>query len=128
MQRSIRFAIAVASVTIAGCSTTAPQKSTPLKKVATLSGGPADVVGPIAFRCEGMEAPVNATFFNGPTGSVRLVWPSHDITLPQVLSADGGRYAGAAEGGQWEFWNKGQGAMFTRPGASMTNCNEVPGQ
>ena len=127
MRRSVGFAIAAAMGMGGGC-TAATHKSAPLKNVSTLPGGQADVVGPIAFRCEGIEAPVDATFFNGPAGSVRLVWPGHDITLPQGLSADGGRYSGAAEGGQWEFWNKGQGAMFTRPDGTMTNCNEVPGQ
>lgn len=127
MRRSVSIAIAITAGMTGGCATATHQPAL-LKNVSTLPGGQADVVGPIAFRCESIDAPVNATFFNGPAGSVRLVWPGHDITLPQGLSADGGRYAGTAEGGQWEFWNKGQGAMFTRPGAAMINCSEVPGQ
>lgn len=40
------------------------------------------------------------------------------IVLPQVLSADGGRYAND----QMEFWIKGRGATFTRDGKAQT-CN-----
>ena len=38
------------------------------------------------------------------------------ITLPQVMSADGGRYANDT----MEFWIKGRGATFTRGGKSET--------
>lgn len=41
---------------------------------------------------------------------------SGKITLPQVISADGGRYANDA----MEFWIKGKGATFTRGGKSAT--------
>lgn len=54
---------------------------------------------------------------NGP-GSVTLVPTkgSKPLTLPQVLSADGGRYAA----GDTEFWSKGKGASFTRAGRALT--------
>ncbi len=39
------------------------------------------------------------------------------VTLPQVLSADGGRYAA----GDIEFWIKGREATLTR-GQSKTTC------
>jgi membrane-bound inhibitor of C-type lysozyme len=38
------------------------------------------------------------------------------IVLPQVLSADGGRYANT----RIEFWNKGRGATLTRQGRRET--------
>lgn len=38
------------------------------------------------------------------------------LALPQVMSADGGRYAN----GKVEFWIKGQGATLTRNGKSQT--------
>ncbi len=38
------------------------------------------------------------------------------LALPQVMSADGGRYAN----GKVEFWIKGQGATLTRNGKSET--------
>lgn len=37
------------------------------------------------------------------------------LALPQVMSADGGRYAN----GKVEFWIKGQGATLTRNGKSQ---------
>ena len=54
----------------------------------------------------------------GP-GSARLSFSdgSSVLTLPQVLSADGGRYADE----RTEFWIKGNGARLTRAGV-VTTC------
>ena len=41
-----------------------------------------------------------------------------DIVLPQVISADGGRYANE----DLEFWIKGNSAQLTRDGGSITIC------
>jgi len=42
-------------------------------------------------------------------------------TLPQVISADGGRYANADE--SFVFWNKGNGAFITENGKNTyDNC------
>jgi membrane-bound inhibitor of C-type lysozyme len=41
-----------------------------------------------------------------------------DIVLPQVLSADGGRYANE----DLEFWVKGSSAQLTRDGGPVTIC------
>jgi membrane-bound inhibitor of C-type lysozyme len=51
-------------------------------------------------------------------GSVVLVIDGVDanLTLPQVKSADGGRYAS----GDVEFWIRGRDATFTRGGRSET--------
>ncbi|WP_134499299.1 MliC family protein [Microvirga pakistanensis] len=51
-------------------------------------------------------------------GSVKLVdaGSSTETTLPQALSADGGRYMQ----GDVEFWIKGEGATLTRAGKSTT--------
>ncbi|WP_074078455.1 MliC family protein [Microvirga massiliensis] len=58
----------------------------------------------------------------GP-GSVRLSIAGlrTEITLPQVLSADGGRYASDGT----EFWIKGNGARLTL-GGSATACDAMP--
>ncbi len=55
---------------------------------------------------------------DGP-GSVQIVFAgsSERIVLPQVLSADGGRYAA----GDIEFWIKGSAARLTRAGKA-TSC------
>jgi len=54
----------------------------------------------------------------GPASAAQLTLTGGQaVTLPQVLSADGGRYA---DGGI-EFWIKGRTARFTRGGAA-TEC------
>lgn len=63
---------------------------------------------------------VLATFHtkgNAP-GSVTLTLPKtgQTLTLPQTVSADGGRYAA----GDTVFWSKGTGATFTRGGHDLT--------
>jgi membrane-bound inhibitor of C-type lysozyme len=57
-------------------------------------------------------------------GSVELLFAGEDgdTVLPQVLSADGGRYASA----EAEFWIKGNSATLTRNGKSET-CEVSPG-
>jgi membrane-bound inhibitor of C-type lysozyme len=52
------------------------------------------------------------------TGQVALTFDGsgRKIALPQVPSADGGRYAG----GKVEFWIKGRGATLVRAGKSET--------
>jgi membrane-bound inhibitor of C-type lysozyme len=71
------------------------------------------------YRCAD-GAVIRAAFSApGPTGSVRLTFArqARPVTLPQVLSADGGRYADGAV----EFWIKGNAARLTRAGA-VTEC------
>ena len=58
----------------------------------------------------------------GPDGSVRLMFAGQGkaLTLPQALSADGGRYTD----GSTEFWIKGTTAQLTRAGAGVA-CKTV---
>lgn len=50
------------------------------------------------------------------TGQVELVFgDGRSLTLPQVMSADGGRYAA----GDVEFWIKGKGATLRRGGSTQ---------
>jgi membrane-bound inhibitor of C-type lysozyme len=81
-----------------------------------------------AYRCADGTAVRAAFSAPGPTGSVRLALSSHSrrrlsITLPQVPSADGGRYQDDAT----EFWIKGQTARLTRAGAT-TECTTISGE
>ncbi len=51
-------------------------------------------------------------------GQAALTFGSGEkVVLPQVMSADGGRYANS----QMEFWVKGKGARLTRDG-KVQNC------
>jgi membrane-bound inhibitor of C-type lysozyme len=71
------------------------------------------------YRCRN-GVTLTATFVNsaGAPGAVALAFGKNGgaITLPQVVSADGGRYADA----DTEFWIKGRGATLTRAGRSTT--------
>jgi membrane-bound inhibitor of C-type lysozyme len=56
-----------------------------------------------------------------PGGSVQLtLGDGRTMTLPQTISADGGRYANADE--SFIFWSKGNGA-FVEEGGMMTYAN-----
>jgi membrane-bound inhibitor of C-type lysozyme len=71
------------------------------------------------YRCADGTV-IRATFSApGPAGSVRLIFAkqARPVTVPQVPSADGGRYADGAV----EFWIKGNAARLTRDGAA-TEC------
>lgn len=74
---------------------------------------------PVDYTCsDGTK--LQATF-SPPTnsrGSVKLVYAgsSSETTLPQAVSADGGRYTR----GNVEFWIKGRDATLTRAGQSTT--------
>lgn len=74
------------------------------------------------FRCA--DTVVAATFrsADGGLGDVALVVDGAGtrLELPQVMSADGGRYAK----GDVEFWVTGQTARFTEAGV-VTNCEAL---
>ncbi|MDI9849840.1 MliC family protein [Rhodoblastus sp. 17X3] len=70
--------------------------------------------------CSGGDRPA-ARFVSSASGaqrgSVTLTFDAgREITLPQAISADGGRYAGNGV----EFWIKGRSATLTRNGVSET--------
>ena len=87
-------------------------------------------VGDFAYRAEGADATearyrcssgmkLTAGFSppNLQNGRVELTFDAgRKLTLPQVLSADGGRYANA----DIEFWIKGRGATLTMNGVKET--------
>ncbi len=61
---------------------------------------------------------LTATFHASPAvADIVFDGSKEKVTLPQVLSADGGRYAA----GDIEFWIKGRDATLTR-GQSKTTC------
>jgi membrane-bound inhibitor of C-type lysozyme len=72
-----------------------------------------------AYRCADGTALRAGFSAPGPAGSVRLTFSGQrsSITLPQVPSADGGRY----QDGTVEFWIKGKTAQLTRAGVT-TEC------
>jgi uncharacterized protein len=84
-------------------------------------------VGPVAYRCEGLDALVSAVFLNGRTPLVSLQWLERAIVLPRVPSSSGAKY----ETDLWDdarslFWTKGDGAVFMPPGGSELSCQPEP--
>ena len=70
------------------------------------------------YRCSGGEKLI-ARFSppGSPKGEVALTFDTgRELTLPQVMSADGGRYAN----GDIEFWIKGRSATLTMNGVKKT--------
>lgn len=74
------------------------------------------------FFCDG-DKTIDAVFNNGASSSVDLILSDgRSLSLPQVISASGARYANADE--SFVFWNKGDGA-FIEENATTTfdNCS-----
>lgn len=87
-------------------------------------GGSADATE-AHYRCRG-GARLTARFSppGVPNGRVELTFDTgRELILPQVLSADGGRYANAGI----EFWIKGRGATLTMNGVRETCLTRRPG-
>ncbi|MXQ12351.1 hypothetical protein GR328_12935 [Microvirga makkahensis] len=92
---------------------------TALLLVGAAAGALAQDAKPVHYTCaDGTK--LQATFSppRASMGSVKLVYPGSPVetTLPQAISADGGRYT---HGGV-EFWIKGTGATLTRGGQATT--------
>lgn len=71
-----------------------------------------------SYQCSGGTR-LTANFSPPGANNSHVVINSSDdgkVTLPQQLSADGGRYAN----GRMEFWIKGNSATLTRDGRSET--------
>ncbi len=84
-----------------------------LSAVASAASAGADV----RYVCDD-KTELTATFLASPASAVLAFTDSKKaVTLPQVMSADGGRYAA----GETEFWIKGRDATLTR-GQNKTMC------
>ena len=85
----------------------------------TATGAVAQDRTPVHYTCaDGTKLQATFSPLSTSMGSVKLVFAeaSTEMTLPQALSADGGRYTE----GDIEFWIKGKGATLTRAGKSTT--------
>jgi membrane-bound inhibitor of C-type lysozyme len=82
-----------------------------------LALAPAAQAAEATYRCD--DGSTIAARFDTPAsgpGQVELRQGSKAMTLPQLPSADGGRYGA----GDVEFWIKGRGATFTHQGRAIT--------
>lgn len=84
---------------------------------AILATGPA-IAAEAHYMCsDGSKLTANFAPPHTAKGSVALTFATgRELKLPQVLSADGGRYADA----DIEFWIKGQSATLTMKGVKET--------
>ena len=71
------------------------------------------------FQCGDLK--VTATFDG--VGAVDLGYADGPLTLPQVESASGARFADTQGN---EFWNKGEHATFTLAGQETRDCTPAP--
>jgi uncharacterized protein len=82
--------------------------------------------GPLAFRCTGFNTPIAATFFTTQPGVVYLKWANTSVTLTQVPSDAGTRYAGKDNLGNYSFWQDGNVVLFQKPGSGQMSCTAEP--
>jgi membrane-bound inhibitor of C-type lysozyme len=81
-----------------------------------MASGDRSFAATASFRCADGTS-FRATFSAGPGAGAAVLsfgGSSGEVTLAQVLSADGGRYASGAA----ELWVKGRSATLTRGGRS----------
>jgi membrane-bound inhibitor of C-type lysozyme len=91
----------------------------PIARIAAPEQGPG-VINDVIFACDGGEA-IHAAFLDDNTATLDLS-DGRSMTLPQVISASGARYANADE--SFVFWNKGATAFVTESGSeTYSNCS-----
>ncbi len=83
--------------------------------------------GPFAYRCDGLDAIVGATFVQTSMPMVVLSWLDRSVVLPLVPSGSGAKYASDIwDGGEALFWTQGEEALFAEPGGAELACVETP--
>ena len=117
----ISFA-AFAAVLAAGAVSTEPASAeTPSAPAGGTSTSTAPSTIHALFTCDAGET-IAAVFHNGPQSSVELTLSDgRKLTLPQVLSGSGARYANGDE--SFVFWNKGNTAFIVENGkTTYSDC------
>jgi uncharacterized protein len=96
-----------------------------LSKAASRPSSKSLSLGPVAYRCEGMDGHLFATFVNVEPALVRLRHKSSVWVFERARSASGARYVGPAGEEQQLFWSKGQEATARLgAGSAQTHCKE----
>jgi len=81
-------------------------------------------VGPVAFRCKGLDAPLSVTFINSDPGAVAVESNGQVVALDHVEAASGARYVGRWNGEEWGFWEHGGEATLGVPGKGDLTCTK----
>ena len=80
-------------------------------------------LGPVALRCDGMDALLSAVFLNGERSLVSLTWLDRGMVLPRVPSGSGSKYeTDIWDGGTSMLWTQGDEAVFNEPGGPELPC------
>lgn len=81
-------------------------------------------LGPFVVRCDGLDAPLGATFVNGgeEPALAYLVGLEPALIVSQAPSGSGARYTGRYGAGTATFWNKGREALLELPGRPAHQC------
>lgn len=93
------------------------RSSEPAAAAAPVASAPAGTVALPSHSFQCGELAVTATFDG--VGAVDLDYPGGPLTLPQVESASGVRYADSQGN---EFWNRGEAATFILAGQEERDC------
>ncbi len=101
----------------------------PGSRQSSISTSTAQTIGPVTFACAQGKT-IQASFSNSPSGTSTVALALSDgraFTLPQTISADGGRYANAEE--TFVFWTRGNTAFISEgnqnvssPAMTYTGC------
>lgn len=81
-------------------------------------------VGPVGFRCKGLDAPLAVTFINSDPGAVAVESNGQTVALDHVEAASGARYVGRWNGEEWSFWEHGGEATLGVPGKPEMTCTK----
>src|SRR5688572_20112125 len=119
MRKPFLLAIVYGVAASSGCQRpSVPEASTPTPAAPT-EVPPASTSVPVSDKREYQcgEIKVSADFHG--TGPVTLRFAETELSLPNVASGSGARYA---DGNGNEFWSKGDDAMFTIAGQERRIC------
>ena len=109
---------------LGGRSEDAKIGSGPLQPTTTQEGTP--TINDVTFACDTSKT-IRAIFKKNQVQL--LLSDGRNLTVPQAVSADGGRYANDDE--SFVFWTKGQGAFITegagaKSATTFADCKAVP--
>lgn len=78
--------------------------------------------GPLAVRCDRLDALIGLTFVGNAPKHAYLEWLNQSIITTLEPSGSGSRYTAHYDDGAFVFWIKGDAATFERPQQGTLNC------
>ncbi|MFT5343132.1 MAG: membrane-bound inhibitor of C-type lysozyme [Paracoccaceae bacterium] len=77
---------------------------------------------PMVYMCDGLGTPLTLVLIATDPGIAFLRWRNTAEVLVAVPAASGGKYQSDTPEWRFEFWFKGDEAMFTLPGETALGC------